>query len=77
MRLRATHEEIIAHPVKVGMRFTAMFIPVFFVIMWLQGNAFSFTFKSLGGIVGMAAFLTITFGYGLKLMHGWSDKNAR
>ena len=76
MRLRATHEEIIAHPMRVGMRFAAMFIPVFLLIMWFKGNAIPFTLKSLGGIIGFTVLSAFAFGYLLKLMLGWSDDNV-
>jgi hypothetical protein len=77
MKIRATHDEIIAHPIRVGLRFTAMFIPVLFLMVWLKGHAIPFSLKSFGGIAGAAVLSTIGFGYGLKLMHGWSDNNAR
>jgi hypothetical protein len=77
MRIRATHEEIIAHPIKVGIRFSAMFFPVFLLIMWFQGNKVPLTFGSLAFLMGLFAFSSLVFGFLLKLIHGWSDSNAR
>jgi hypothetical protein len=76
MRLRATPEEIQAHPIRVGLRFSALFFPAFLLVMWLQGRTVTASADSIAFLIGLFAFTTLAFGYGLKLAHGWRTSDA-